>query len=136
MGRRLRVAILLHLALGAAGLLAFALLGPWLTAALFGQAVAIDEITALGFGVATIGISLGTASGRIGLITLGARHAFMTCVLVASALGVVGLLIGAAVWGAPGAAWGLGVAELASGIGQTLVLLAVWRARASRERGL
>jgi O-antigen/teichoic acid export membrane protein len=137
LGRRLRVAVLLHLALGAAGLLAFALLGPWLTAALFGQAVAIDEITALGFGVATIGISLGTASGRIGLITLGARHAFMACVLVASALGVVGLLIGAAVWGAPGAAWGLGVAELASGIGQTLVLLAVWRARAtSRERGL
>jgi hypothetical protein len=57
-------------------------------------------------------------------------------VLVASALGLVGLLIGAAMWGAPGAAWGLGVAQHASGIGQTLVLLAVWRAWASRELGL
>jgi O-antigen/teichoic acid export membrane protein len=131
LARRLRVAVLLHLALGATGLLAFALLGPWLTAALFGAAVGIDEVTALGFGVATLGISLGTACGRIGLVTLGARHAFMTCVLVASALGVAGLLIGGGMWGAPGAAWGLGLAELASGVGQGIVLLAVWRTRAA-----
>ncbi len=129
LARRLRITVLLHLALGGAGLLAFALVGPWLTEVLFGGEVAIDTLTALGFGVATLGISLGTACGRIGLVTLGARHAFMTCVLAASALGVAGLLVGGAVWGASGAAWGLGVAELASGVGQGLVLLAVWRSR-------
>lgn len=134
LAHRIRTAVLLHLALGGAGLLAFALLGPWLTTLLFGAAVAIDPLTALGFGVASLGISLGTACGRIGLVTLGARHAFMTCVLAAAALGVTGLLVGAAAWGAPGAAWGLGIAELASGAGQGLVLLAVWRQRAIPTR--
>lgn len=126
LGRRLRIAVLLHVALGLAGLLTFALIGPGLTQLLFGSAVAIDEITALGFGVATVGIALGTACGRIGLVTLGARKLFMTCVLGASAVGVAGLLIGGAVWGAPGAAWGLGIAELGSGLVQGAVLLRLW----------
>ena len=37
-----------------------------------GAAVAIDSLTAFGFGVAILGIALGTACGRIGLITIGA----------------------------------------------------------------
>lgn len=133
--RRLQVAVLLHAGLGTAGLLAFALLGPWITTVLFGEAVAIDAWTALGFGVASLGISLGTAFGRIGLITLGARHAFMVCVLAASALGVVGILGGGALLGASGAAWGLGIAELVSGLGQGAVLLLVWRRGATPARG-
>jgi O-antigen/teichoic acid export membrane protein len=128
-GRRLRIAVLLHAALGMAGLIAFALVGPGLTELLFGRAVAIDETTALGFGVATLGIALGTACGRIGLVTLGARRAFAACVVAASAVGVAGLLVGGALWGAPGAAWGLGIAELASGLAQGLVLLGLWRVR-------
>ena len=79
--------------------------------------------------MATLGISLGTACGRIGLVTLGARHAFMTCVLVASAIGVAGLLLGGGAGGAAGAAWGLGIAELTSGIGQGVVLFVLWRRR-------
>jgi O-antigen/teichoic acid export membrane protein len=125
--RRLGIAVLLHLGLGAAGLLAFALFGPVMTALLFGGAVAIDETTAFGFGVAALGISLGTACGRIGLVTIGERTAFMTCVLVASVLGVAGLMVGGGVWGAAGAAWGLGLVELASGIAQGVVLLVLWR---------
>ena len=133
LARRLGLAVLLHTGLGVAGLLAFAAVGPWLTSVLFGEAVAIDESTALGLGVASLGISLGTACGRIGLITLDARRAFMVCVLVASAAGVAGLLLGGALWGASGAAWGLGAAELGSGIAQGVVLLAVWR-RGGTER--
>lgn len=132
LGRRLRLAVTMHAALGVAGLVAFAIAGPALTAVLFGGAVSIDEVTALGFGVATVGICLGTACGRIGLVTLGARTAFMWCVLGASVLGVAGLLIGGALWGAAGAAWGLGIAELASGLTQGAVLLALWRSRAPR----
>lgn len=132
-GRRLRIAVLLHAALGLLGLMAFTLIGPELTSLLFGHAVAIDRLTALGFGAATLGISLGTVSGRIGLVTLGARKTFMGCVLVAASIGVLGLLIGGALWGAPGAACGLGLAELTSGLLQGAVLLAVWR---RRPRGL
>jgi O-antigen/teichoic acid export membrane protein len=133
-GRRLRIAVLLHAALGMTGLIAFALIGPALTELLFGQAVAIDQTTALGFGVATLGIALGTACGRIGLVTLGARGAFAACVVAASAVGVSGLLVGGALWGAPGAAWGLGIAELASGLAQGVVLLGLWRVRSKSPR--
>ncbi|CAN5345116.1 hypothetical protein BH11ACT3_BH11ACT3_06870 [soil metagenome] len=129
LGRRLRIAVVLHAILGLLGLLAFSLVGPVLTSLLFGPAVAIDEVTAVGFGVATLGIALGTACGRIGLVTLGARKAFMVCVLCASAIGVAGLLVGSHTWGAPGAAWGLGIAELFSGILQGVVLLRWWRRR-------
>jgi O-antigen/teichoic acid export membrane protein len=129
LGRRLRLTVLLHAGLGLLGLAAFALIGPPLTALLFGREVAIDEPTALGFGVATLGIALGTACGRIGLVTLGARTSFMTCVLIASAIGVVGLLVGGSLWGAAGAAAGLGAAELFSGLLQGAVLMAHWRRR-------
>ncbi|MEO6533002.1 MAG: polysaccharide biosynthesis protein [Pseudolysinimonas sp.] len=127
LGRRLRIAVVLHAALGVLGLVAFTLIGPVLTSILFGHAVAIDHLTAFGFGVATLGISLGTACGRIGLVTLGARKTFMVCVLVAASIGVVGLLVGGRLWGAPGAACGLGIAELTSGVLQGAVLLTLWR---------
>lgn len=135
LGRRLRIAILLHAGLGMLGLVAFTLIGPALTSVLFGHAVAIDRLTALGFGVATLGISLGTAFGRIGLITLGARKTFMTCVLIASGIGVVGLVVGGGLWGAQGAACGLGIAELTSGVLQGTVLLTLWRRRTEGDDG-
>jgi hypothetical protein len=133
LGRRLRIAVLLHAALGLVGFFMFALIGPLLTEVLFGSEVAIDRLTAVGFGLATLGIALGTACGRIGLVTLGARTTFMVCVLGASAAGVAGLLIGGGLWGAAGAAWGLGIAELASGTVQGIVLLGVWRRRGHAE---
>jgi O-antigen/teichoic acid export membrane protein len=130
LGRRLRLAVLLHVALGGLGLLGFALFGLAITRLLFGSEVAIDEFTAIGFGIATLGIALGTAFGRLGLVTLGARTSYMTCVLIASALGVVSLLVGGSLWGAPGAAWALGSAELFSSMLQGTVLLVRWRRRA------
>ena len=132
--RRMKGAVGLHVALGTSGGLAFALIGPALTRFLFGADIAIDHVTAAGFGVAIFGISLGTVCGRIGLVMLGARTAFMTCVVAASVVGATGLLIGAGVWGAPGAAWALGSAELASGVAQATVLIVVWRQRARSGR--
>lgn len=129
LGRRLRLVIVLHTAMGLLGLAAFGLLGPWLTDVLFGPDVAIGETTAFGFGVSILGIALGTAFGRIGLITIGARKAFMTCVLAASAAGAAGLLVGGVLWGAAGAAWALGITELLSGLAQGTVLAVLWRRR-------
>ncbi len=129
MGRRLRVVIALHATVGVAGLLAMGVGGPWLTTVLFGEDVAIGEATALGFGVAILGITLGTAFGRIGLITIGARKAFMSCVVGAAIAGVTGLLVGASLWGASGAAWALGMTELLSAVAQGTVLAVLWRRR-------
>jgi len=128
--RRMRIVILLHVSLGAVGLAAFGALGPWLTRVLFGADVAIDRVTAFGFGLAILGITMGTAFGRIGLITIGARHAFMTCVVAASAVGAAGLVIGSSLWGAAGAAWALGTTEVLSGLAQGTVFATLWRKRA------
>ena len=127
--RRMRAAVGLHLALGISGGAAFAVVGPALTRFLFGADIAIDHATAAGFGVAILGIAAGTVCGRIGLVMLGARKAFMTCVVAASVIGATGLLIGASTWGATGAAWALGSTELASGVAQATVLAVVWRRR-------
>lgn len=128
-GRRLRVVIALHLSVGVAGLATMGVGGPWLTTALFGADVAVGEATAIGFGVAILGITLGTAFGRIGLIVIGARKAFMSCVVGASIVGVTGLLVGGSLWGASGAAWALGITEVLSALAQGTVLAVLWRRR-------
>lgn len=124
---RLKTAVGLHAALGSIGMVAFGALGPWLTRVLFGDSVAISSGIAWGFGVAFLGISLGTACGRVGLVALGAPKVFMACVVGASALGVAGLVVGGLNWGAAGAAWGMGVTELLSGLAQGIALVLVWR---------
>lgn len=127
---RFRLAVALHVLLGATGLVLMATLGAWATTLIFGDEVAIDGSTATGFGVAFLGVALGTVFGRIGLIAMGARTAYMACVLAASAAGVAGLVVGGLAAGAAGAAWGLGIVEFASGLAQALALAAVWRRRA------
>lgn len=129
--RRMRIVILLHVSLGVLGLAAFGTLGPWVTRVLFGSDVAIDRGISFGFGAAILGITLGTAFGRIGLITIGARRAFMICVVTASAVGATGLVIGGSLWGAVGAAWALGITEVLSGLTQGAVLAVLWRKQKS-----
>jgi len=132
-GRRMRAAVMLHVALGVAGLIGLAWLGPWLTRFLFGADVAINRATAVGLGVAVVGIALGTVFGRIGLVMVGARHAFMACVVVAATVGATSLLVAGSVWGTTGAAWALGLTELASGVAQAVVLAVLWGRRMNEE---
>jgi O-antigen/teichoic acid export membrane protein len=124
---RARRSLLLHAGLGVFGLAAFGLLGPWLSGALFGQTVAMDAATALGLGVATLGISMGTALGRIILIGLGARREFLTCVIIGATIGVPAILILAANFGAAGGAWGLAVGEFSSVTAQAVYALRRWK---------
>jgi uncharacterized membrane protein (UPF0136 family) len=116
----------MHLTLGLVGLAAFALLGPWLSDALFGELVAIDLPTALGFGVATLGIALGTALGRVILIGLGARREFMLSVIAGAVVGVPAVLLLATAFGAAGGAWGLALAEVVSVTCQVVFVMRRW----------
>lgn len=129
---RVRRSFVLHLALGLAGLAAFWLIGSPLTALLFGEAVAIDELTAIGFGVATLFIALGTTLGRITLVGLGLRREFMISVLTGAALGVPAVLLLASGFGAAGGAWGLAVGEFASVACQSFFVLRNRRALTGR----
>ncbi|MEL0626287.1 oligosaccharide flippase family protein [Salinibacterium amurskyense] len=126
-GARIRKSLLVHASLGLMGLAAFALLGPWLSEVLFGAEVAINEATALGLGVATVGIALGTSLGRITLVGMGARRQFMLSVLLAAAVGVPAILLLSSSFGAAGGAWGLAIGETVSVCTQALF---VWRLRA------
>lgn len=123
---RARRALGLHLGLGVLGFAAFATLGPWLSGLLFGEAVAIDEGTALGLGVATLGIALGTAVGRVILIGLGARREFLISVIIGASVGVPSILVLAALFGAAGGAWGLAIGELASVTSQSIFAVRRW----------
>jgi len=129
-GARVRLALLAHFVLGALGFAAFALLGVPLSALLFGSAVAIDEATALGFGVAAFNIVLGTGIGRVVLIALGARRRFLASVLVGAAVGVPSILLLASAFGAAGGAWGLALGESASVLCQVTFAVLAWRRRA------
>lgn len=129
-GARVRLALLAHLVLGVLGFAAFALLGVPLSALLFGSAVAIDEATALGFGVAAFNIVLGTGIGRVVLIALGARRHFLASVLVGAAVGVPSILLLASAFGAAGGAWGLALGESASVLCQVTFAVLAWRRRA------
>ncbi|WP_168626457.1 polysaccharide biosynthesis protein [Cryobacterium sp. BB307] len=126
---RVRRAFLLHGCLGLLGLAAFALLGPFLSGLLFGETVAIDTATALGFGVATLGIAIGTVLGRVTLVALGARREFMTSVLIGAAAGVPAILLLAGAFGAAGGAWGLAIGELTSVTCQAIFVALRWRTR-------
>ncbi len=124
---RARRAILVHAVLGLLGFAAFATLAPWLTSVLFGPEIAIDQLTALGFGVATFGIALGTGLGRVVLVALGARREFLVCVLLGASAGVPAILLLAGQFGAAGGAWGLAIGELVSVAAQAVFVALRWR---------
>lgn len=126
-GQRARRALLAHAALGLLGFATFALLGPWISAFLFGDAVAIDELTALGFGVAAFGICVGTGLGRVVLIALGARREFLTCVVLGALTGVPSIILLASAFGAAGGAWGLAIGEIVSTTAQAFFVTLRWR---------
>ncbi len=123
---RARKALLLHGMLGLLGLAAFLLLGPWLSGILFGDAVAIDFATAAGFGVATLGIAVGTAVGRVILIGLGARREFLISVIIGASIGVPAIILLSWIFGAAGGAWGLAIGEAASVTSQSIFAVRRW----------
>lgn len=132
LGARVRLALIAHGILGLLGFVAFALLGVPLSGWLFGAAVAIDEATALGLGVAAFCIVVGTGLGRVVLVALGAQRWFLTAVIVGASVGVPAILLLASAFGAAGGAWGLAAGESASVLCQAVFALLAWRRRAER----
>ncbi|GAA4777165.1 polysaccharide biosynthesis protein [Microbacterium gilvum] len=111
LGGRARRALVMHAVLGILGFAAFALLGPWLTSVLFADQ-AMDEATAILFGVAVLCISLTTSLGRHALVPLGRTKAVFASVVAGAVVGVPTTLVLSALWGSVGGAAGLASAEL------------------------
>ncbi|WP_156758979.1 polysaccharide biosynthesis C-terminal domain-containing protein [Microbacterium karelineae] len=131
-GWRARRALALHIALGVAGFLMFALLGPWLTAVAFGSDVAIDQPTAILFGVAVLCMSMSTATGRHVLIALGHPKRVFASVVAGAVVGIPTTLALASAFGAVGGAAGLATAETVVLVVQVAMIVPLWSARRAR----
>ncbi|SIS16249.1 hypothetical protein [Microbacterium sp. RURRCA19A] len=127
-GRRQRVALVLHGALGVGGALGLAVLGPWTTGVLWGAHVASPPDFFRGYAVAFFFVSVGTPLVR-NILVPRARTGW---VLLSDAAGLV-CGAGAAFplvagLGAPGIPWALAVVEGVSVVGYVSAVIVARRA--------
>lgn len=122
-GRRLAFSLFAHTALGFGGLAVFAVLGPYLSAVIFGDAVAANWMTCIWLGMATLLVSINTSLGSHGLVPRGrVRMVFRSTILGA----VIGLPLMAYLtyrFGGSGCAAGLAVGEFVVAVMQALALV-------------
>jgi O-antigen/teichoic acid export membrane protein len=111
--RRGTAALAAHAGLGLAGLAFIALLGPWLSAVLFGEDLAVGSATFLGLGVAFLAISLNTSLGKHLLVPMGRTGVVLLSTVVGAVIGVVSIAVFGSLYGAPGAAAAFAVSEVA-----------------------
>jgi PST family polysaccharide transporter len=109
--RRARLALGAHTALGAAGFLGLALLGPWASALLFGERLAAGAATCAAFGAYFFLVSLQTALARHILVSRGRVRVVLVATLCGAGIGVPSVILGAHLFGATGAASGLALGE-------------------------
>jgi O-antigen/teichoic acid export membrane protein len=111
--RRGTAALAAHAGLGLAGLATIALLGPWLSAVLFGEDLAVGRATFVGFGVAFLAISLNTSLGKHLLVPIGRTGIVLLSTVVGAVIGVASIAVFGHLYGAPGAAAAFAVSEVA-----------------------
>ncbi|GAA1878775.1 polysaccharide biosynthesis protein [Lapillicoccus jejuensis] len=110
--RRHRTAVLAHLALGVAGLLVLALLGPWLTGLLFGAPVAASRELGVAYGAAFLLISASTPYVRNLLLPAGRTRLVLAWTAASAVAGLAVMLVAAARGWLAGVAWGMAASEL------------------------
>jgi O-antigen/teichoic acid export membrane protein len=134
--RRLHAAqsSLAHFVLGGSGFVAFVLLGPPLTALLFGSDVALETPTAAWFGVAAWALSMNTSIGRHVLLPAGHARSVLISVVVGAAVGVPSIILLARSFGAAGGAAGLAISESLVLIVQILAVMVFRRSDEDRLR--
>ncbi|MDY0908993.1 polysaccharide biosynthesis protein [Microbacterium sp. CFBP9034] len=127
--RRHRIAIVAHAGLGLVGGAALALLGPWATGLLFGEAVAAEPVPCLLFGVAFFFLSATTPLIRNVLIPAQRYRYVFIATLAAAAVGIVTMITGSSLGSPSIVALGVAASEATSfavlvgpGIGMLIAL--------------
>lgn len=110
--RRHRAAVLAHLALGVAGLLVLAALGPWLTGLLFGAPVAASRELGIAYGAAFLLISASTPYVRNLLLPAGRTRLVLGWTAASALAGLSVMVVAAARGWLAGVAWGMAASEL------------------------
>jgi hypothetical protein len=129
--KRMRSALYLNIALGVAGGLALALIGPWFSALLFSPELAVGTPVMVFFGLAYFWLSVNSALGRLILTPLDLNKAVLISTVAGALLGVPGIVYGASQFGALGAAVAVAGAECVVTLVQ-LGALGIYRSRRPR----
>lgn len=109
---RRRRALLLHAALGIAGLVGYAALAPTVIRMLFGADLTPGYVVALGYGLAFAFLAPATSLAQHVLVPDGRVREIMKTTLLGAAVGVPALLLLSREFGAAGGAAGLALSEL------------------------
>jgi len=110
--RRERLAFGAHVTLGVCGGLGIALLGPWISAFLFGDKVAASFFTTLWLGVAFLAVSSSTPLIRNVLVPAKKAHGVVVATATGAIVGVPCMLVLAHAHGVAGLAAGLATSEM------------------------
>lgn len=129
--KRMRSAVYLNVALGLAGGLGLALIGPWFSALLFSPELAVGGPVMACFGLAYFWLSVNSALGRLVLTPLDLNKAVFASTVAGAVVGVPGILFGASQHGALGAAVAVATAEFVVTAIQ-LGALAIYRSQRAR----
>lgn len=113
-GRRLRFALLAHLALGVVGWIVFALGGPWVSALLFGAHVAATRAVCFWLGAAFALLSVRTAVVRLVLVPEGKVRIVFGATVAGTFVGVPAMIALTLLVGPVGAAWAVVLSEVIS----------------------
>jgi O-antigen/teichoic acid export membrane protein len=133
--RRHVVAFLAHAALGLAGGLFLALLGPWVSALIFSEAVKADALTSTYFGLSFLFLSSSTPLIRNLLIPGGRQKTVLLWTAISAGIGI-SLMLAAGLGGnAPAVALGMAVSEMVLFLGLLLPALKLHRAVPQTEAG-
>ncbi|GAA2002631.1 hypothetical protein GCM10009739_11310 [Microbacterium ulmi] len=109
---RARISVALHCVLGAAGGMVLVLVGPWFSAALLGEEVAVSQQVMIGYGVAFFALAVNSGLGRTVLAALGLQRTIFLSTAAGALIGFPSLVVGAATLGAVGASAAVALAEV------------------------
>ncbi|HKU31738.1 polysaccharide biosynthesis protein [Arthrobacter sp. NyZ413] len=109
--RRHAVALLTHLALGAAGALGLGFLGPWASTILFSEVNKADTITSVFYGLSFFFLSASTPLIRNLLIPAGHQKTVLTWTGLSAAVGVAFMVVAGLGSNVPGVALGMAISE-------------------------
>lgn len=112
--RRLRIALAMHGGFGVLGMVVLGLLGPPVSALMFGEAAAAPMWICFALGLAFAMFSLRTSMTRHVLFPAGEQTAVMRATLVATVIGIPLMIAGGIVIGPLGVAVGYGLTETIS----------------------
>lgn len=122
LSRRMRAALAVHVLLGMVGLLVLGLLGPVISAVLFGAQVAASSEVCWLYGIAYLCIAVNTTTGKHILVPLGGIHSVLVSGVAGAVCGLALMAILGTLAGGPGVAAGFAASEAAVVVVQVVAI--------------